>query len=807
MKKTSIKKRILIIAMSISLASVLVVSLISATGMFFFRSHVIDISSELGATAAADSKDALKEMIFDSLLILAVNNAGLSDSTLRAVQDITEITARNATQILHTEEGASLTENMQNFLLNVAEQHRGVLSVFMGTNAGDFVVIDQNISVSEDLQLDPRERPWFVLAQETGTTTWTDVYVSALYGLEMITCVAPIYDSEGNFAGAIGMGMFMESLSNIVMETKIGETGYAFMMNQAGQVIISDDIQIFDNNEIYSRHTYLALALKSVAVGSRGGVIMLEIDGIESIAAYAALDTLPWFLVTVIEADEVIAPALYNAENITALMGVAQNNINSIITYVISLLIVFIAMITVIIVFITQKFTHSLTHPITMLRESVHEIAAGNLDYTLNINPIGDEIEDLGLSVKKMAKDLKEHIHNLTKVTAEKERIDAELSIATQIQASMLPSIFPPYPHCKEFDLYATMLPAKEVGGDFFDFFMVDATTLAVVVADVSGKGVPAALFMVITKTLIKNNACSGKSPKEVFETVNRLLCENNEANMFVTAFMGYLDVTSGKFTYVNAGHNPPLVKKIKKAGGDYSFLKTKSCFILAGLESAAYKEEETTLSSGDILYLYTDGVTEAMNNEYELFSDARLQKATDKYKECSIHELLNGIKEEIDTFAEGAEQADDITMLALKYAGAAKHELLIEAKLENMDAVLDFVNEQLADCPPKVQNQIGIAVDEVFSNIARYAYHPTSGAATVRISVDENIIIEFEDSGIAYDPLSADTPNIELSADEREIGGLGVLMLKKLMDSVVYKREGDKNILTVIKKNFELRR
>jgi len=276
----------------------------------------------------------------------------------------------------------------------------------------------------------------------------------------------------------------------------------------------------------------------------------------------------------------------------------------------------------------------------------------------------GDEMQTLSEAFAKMACDLNEYIDNLQIITAEKERIVAELDVATQIQANMLPCIFPPFPDRKEFNIHASMRPAREVGGDFYDFFLIDENTLAVVMADVSGKGMPAALFMVIAKTLIKNNAQLGKSPKEVFETVNDTLCENNEAGMFVTAFMGYVDLKSKKLTYVNAGHDPALVKK---AGGEYEFLKSKPSLLLAIFEGTPYTEQELMLSAGDVLYLYTDGVTEAMNNSLKQFSAERLLETLNRNKNCPVERLLLQLKKEIDLFADGAEQADDITMLALE--------------------------------------------------------------------------------------------------------------------------------------------
>ena len=279
----------------------------------------------------------------------------------------------------------------------------------------------------------------------------------------------------------------------------------------------------------------------------------------------------------------------------------------------------------------------------------------------------GDEIQAMAESYNAMVGDIKLYIENLAVTTAEKERIGTELDVATRIQASLLPCIFPPFPERAEFDIHASMVPAKEVGGDFYDFFLVDENTLAVVIADVSGKGVPAALFMVIAKTLIKNNAQLGKTPKEVFETVNNMLCENNSERMFVTAFMGYLDLRSGKFTYVNAGHNPPL---IKKCGGGYEFIKTKPSILLAFFPEREYRQYETIIEVGDILYLYTDGVTEAMNIEEEQYSNPRLLDTANRYDGETMTGLLESIKQDIDLFVGDAEQADDITMLALRYKG-----------------------------------------------------------------------------------------------------------------------------------------
>lgn len=273
------------------------------------------------------------------------------------------------------------------------------------------------------------------------------------------------------------------------------------------------------------------------------------------------------------------------------------------------------------------------------------------------------EVGNLARSYITMVEDLKQYVTNLQNVTAEKERINAELTLASDIQAHMLPCIFPAFPGYDEFEVYASMTPAKEVGGDFYDYFMIDKTHLAVVMADVSGKGVPAALFMVIAKTLIKNYAQMGLEVDEVFTTVNQLLCEGNDAGLFVTTWLGILELTTGKLSYANAGHNFPLIKLGEE---DFSYLKVRTGFILAGMEDSKYKKKELYMKPGDRLFLYTDGNTEAENIEKELYGEERLQQFLNQHKEVAAEELLHMLKADIDQFVGEAEQFDDITMLML---------------------------------------------------------------------------------------------------------------------------------------------
>ncbi len=304
--------------------------------------------------------------------------------------------------------------------------------------------------------------------------------------------------------------------------------------------------------------------------------------------------------------------------------------------------------------------------PILAVTDEAKRFADSNTpsDKLSSINK-NDEIGVLAKAVGKMETDIVEYVENLTLVTAEKERIGAELSIATQIQADMLPGIFPAFPEKPEIDIYATMNPAKEVGGDFYDFFMVDERHLAVVMADVSGKGVPAALFMVIGKTLIKDHTQPGRDLGEVFTKVNDLLCESNSGGLFITAFEGVLDLVSGEFTFVNAGHEIPF---ICKKDGSYEPYKIRAGFVLAGMEGIRYKCGTMQLSPGDRLFQYTDGVTEATDKDGRLYGMGRLGETLAQNAALPPMELLGKIKEDIDAFVGDAPQFDDITMLCLEY-------------------------------------------------------------------------------------------------------------------------------------------
>lgn len=336
--------------------------------------------------------------------------------------------------------------------------------------------------------------------------------------------------------------------------------------------------------------------------------------------------------------------------------------LNSFLTEIILISFAVVAVLCILYIFFVRN---RVTKPVGKLTAFTNEITASGVFENKRIDiKTGDEIQSLSESFNFMLAELENYIANLSKVTSEKERIGAELDIATHIQKSMLPCIFPAFPERSEFDVFATMDPAKEVGGDFYDFFMVDDRHLAIVMADVSGKGVPAALFMVIGKTLIKDHTQPGRDLGDVFSEVNDILCESNSEGLFITAFEGVLDLASGEFKYVNAGHEMPFICR----NGSFEAHKIKAGFVLAGMEGMKYRAGSLMLNAGDQIFQYTDGVTEATNAKNELYGMDRLSAVLNREAESSPEAILSAVKADIDLFVGNAPQFDDITMLCLKY-------------------------------------------------------------------------------------------------------------------------------------------
>jgi len=423
------------------------------------------------------------------------------------------------------------------------------------------------------------------------------------------------------------------------------------------------------------------------------------------------------------------------------------------------------------------------------INNSLAKITSGNLDTKVDVMD-NEEFASLSDDINATVSTLRDYI-------AEAEtRVDKELEFAKTIQFSSLPSVFPPYPNRRDFDIFASMDTAKEVGGDFYDFYFVGDNKLLMLIADVSGKGIPAAMFMMTANTMIKNLAETGIPVEEIMTQANTKLCEMNEAGMFVTVWMGIVDLSVGKISFVSAGHNPPL---IKHQNGEFEYLKGRSGLVLAGMDGIKYRPMEAQLLPNDKLFLYTDGVTEATNENNELYGEDRLKDYLNSRATLGVDETCRGVLEDVNEFVGTAPQFDDITMLMFNLNEINNYnELTLSPTKASIPRVTEFVENWMlrTKVEQKIIKKVNVIVDEIYSNIANYS---NSLWARVHYTRDMNsLTLTFTDNGIRYNPLEAEAPDITLSADERQIGGLGIMMVKKMASDVRYEYENEQNKLII---------
>lgn len=706
--RTSIKNKLVTMSVIVSLIAIILLSFVSWHGFDEMKESSDLLSYDLVNLAATDSESLIRAQVLSELSNLAKATANTVDARIQPIMHqveilagrmedlytnpnsygripiypadasnqgtfVAQITYADYTDMNFVEEEIGLIGNITSIMNQVSSILPGVNSVHYGTESGLTIMCDDRSDLKAGMgYFDPTIRSWYTNATESGTAAWSEVFKDA-YGRGLsITCGHPVYYSNGDIKGVVAIGCQLSDFSSTISDVTVGETGVTIVVDENGAVIlgqnylfdetnfIEDQVNLFDSDD-----DVLIEAVKKMIAGE-SGIVNTNIDGKETYLAYSPMQSLPWSVVTLIDVDEVMQPVLEGKAQTTALAILAQEEADRIAYSTLIAMIAGMGASATLALLVGILYSNSIASPIKRLENGVREISKGKLDCKLDIKT-GDEIENLAEAFNLMTSDLKHYIDDLTNITAEKERIGAELEVATHIQSSMLPSKFPAFPMRKDFDIYASMIPAKEVGGDFYDFFLIDSNHLGIVMADVSGKGVPAALFMVITKTLIQNYAQKGESPADIMTHTNNQLCQNNDANMFVTAWVGIVNIKTGVVTYTNAGHNPPL---IKRSDGEFEYLHTDAGFVLAGLDYMTYEESTINLSQGDILYLYTDGITEATNGENELYSEERLLSKINEYDTKSLQCLLGDIKRDIDNFVGSTPQFDDITMLAFKYEG-----------------------------------------------------------------------------------------------------------------------------------------
>lgn len=517
------------------------------------------------------------------------------------------------------------------------------------------------------------KRPWFTGAVETGEVYFTDLqrdYFSDTIG---ITCSAPVY-KDGEIVAVIGADLFLDSLERMI-ESSMDSTGFQYIVNSNGEIIfapkdspLSEDAKVTGNSSEEEDYTELGAFLYNVFEGKRD-VYDVVMNDKHYYMSGALMNTVDWALISVKDKDAAMRQAYAMQNEIDSFANETQASLTRTIAGSRAALMIALLAVLTLAVNLIILVSDRISGPLKNMTEQVRAISGEDLEFEMTDEfRTNDEVEFLASSFQSLTRRMRKYIDQATADAAEKEKIRAELDVAKKIQEGSLPSVFPPFPERHEFDLYASVEPAKEVGGDFYDFYLLDEDHLALVMADVSGKSVPAALFMMASRNMLKNYTMMDfESPARILEKVNHEICIENKADMFVTVWLGILEISTGKITAANAGHEYPA---IYRAGGEFTLLKDKHGFVIGGMDGVPYKEYEIDLKPGDVLFLYTDGVPEATSASEELFGTDRMLEALNTAVQSSPEEQLHAVRNAIDQFVGGAEQFDDITMLAFRYTG-----------------------------------------------------------------------------------------------------------------------------------------
>ncbi len=577
-------------------------------------------------------------------------------------------------------EELGLIGNVQDVLMAVNASQDNMASIYVATESGfmvqaDFIPAKKYDESGNLMPLEAKERPWYEGAARTGKPFFTPVTKDAHTPRLAIMCGVPVYRDE-MLMGVAGAGMYLDDLENLVRSVDLGESGNACILNRRGQILFSTYDKgtlaaVTDAPDLRLSEDEALAEMTRNAVAGIPGVTLLTLDGVPSYAAFAPMQSVGWSMIVILSREEVEAPTTQLLVNINNMTEKSLQESNRYIRNANILLLILLGLSVYIALIVSVALSNQIVKPIRLLTDKVGSMQGDDLDFSWELDT-GDETQKLAASFQSLTQRMKEYIRENETITAERERISTELSLATRIQASMLPSIFPPFPDRAEFDLYALMDPAREVGGDFYDFFLVDEDHLCLVIADVSGKGIPAALFMMASKIIIQSYATMGRQPGEILTRTNDTICANNEEEMFVTAWVGILELSTGRLTAANAGHEYPAVRR---PDGQFELLKDKHGFVIGGMGGVVYKQYELQIEPGSKLFVYTDGVPEAMGGEgaREMFGTGRMLDSLNRDPEAPPKEIIARVRSAMETFVQDAEQFDDITMLCVEYRGNEK--------------------------------------------------------------------------------------------------------------------------------------
>ena len=672
-----------------------------------------------------------------------------------------------------------------------------------------------------------QDKEWYYSTRDGRSSRWQEPFVGEFVPEPIAVYTVPIFRKNKNdedvVVGVLAVDMSIEFLKETVSDIHVPNSGYAMVFS-------SKNFPVAYPKAIAEGKKDSEITIKEITSikrvdfdkskkGANGLFLGTVADSEESAIYYTTMESNGWTFM-------VVWPARQFMEEQHSLIKL----------FVAMALGGYIAML-IIILLISSR----VSKPLKDLAAAAKELGDGNFDVTIPNITGGDEVSQFAEAFSKMLEKLKNNIEK----EKDMKRIERELDLAKNIQRAMLPGEEQDENSDDDRHALAPFLqPAKEVGGDFYDFFKIDNDHLCVVIGDVSGKGVPAALFMMVARIILRTMTKNLKSIVKAFNKTNYALAKRNNLNMFVTIWAGIIDLRTGHVEFASAGHNPPA---IRHKDGTVEFIKSKSELVMAAMEDIVYKQQTLDLRPGDTLFLYTDGVTEATNSQDELFGNERLLETLKEGGERNTAATCELVDNAIKDFVKDTPQFDDITMLAVQFHGSDEpvweryektidvsgqnrgelksfveniltpmdgakkmimqdawehYEKIVDVIPENQDILTAFVEGILApmEGSMKSQMQINIAIDEIYSNIVKF-----SGATKVTLIVEVRKAtltarLTFIDNGIPYDPLKQQDPDVTLSADEREVGGLGIFIVKKTMDSVCYRRNGNNNELAITK-------
>lgn len=652
----------------------------------------------------------------------------------------------------------------------------------------EYVLIDSTDSTITHKQLggekyDYLNMQWYKSALTHSEGVWSEPYFDEGGGQTyMVTYSFPLKDKQGNTFAVMTADVTLDNLVNAIHSLQLYDDSRIFMSTKQGTFIThwrSDMVcnatvdQFADSIGSKDAHR-IAREIKA----GHSGTMKLEMKGHDAMALYTVVPDVGWRLCAFCTYKSIMGE----------LLGTSLT--------IIGIFLLGLAMLSLCIALILR---HEM-RPLEYLARAARKIGRGDFNVELPSIDGNDELRQLHDSFASMQLSLTDYVKELQTITASKQRIESELHIAHVLQMSLLPNIFPPFPDRNDLDIYASLTPAKEVGGDLYDFF-IRGEKLFFAVGDVSGKGIPASLFMAITRSLFRMTANRVDSPALTALLLNNAIADNNDTNMFVTMFIGALDLKTGVLTFCNAGHNPPL---LMPANGDCSYMDVEANLPIGVMKGFEYKEQTIEIGSCGLL-VYTDGVTEAESPSGTLFGEERLIELCKNISGKPSKDVIESITAAVKQHADTAQQSDDITLLHIK--SDITNKLRITNNLSEMEQLPPFMEALGAkhNIDTATVSSLNLAVEESMVNAISYAYPKgETGEITLKANYDDasgTMTFTLTDHGQPFDPTQVPEADVTLSAEQRQIGGLGIFLVRQLMDTVEYHRDNDSNILIMKKK------